>query len=359
MRDRARCRYQALLNQTFAAVRLHSYLDMKIVPTNQAQTLIYVVAPAEMSISLAFSLLPSTTGFLERDGLAAWRNGNSTFVMSYANKISHEVLRVSDACLLIIDGDIGVSPALIDTFREAQDLSIPLHIGVNGSISGRADFDEVLAICQRVLDPDAIARYLPIESDEGEGIAGLFDLLTTDLHVLTEFGIDARPSDPEHVSLTIDKRADIIEVLSHLGFSDEQLASLENGNPVSIPALEAAYHDAQLVEVTPLDDAVGKHIVNAWQSTLPARWIPTVEQAEEVRDVTTFDAPIGIGIAKGLARYWNSDRSVWLERMNSRGAISDAVDCHAIGGFMWVTDTNVGDTIRRGESTIVIRAPEF
>lgn len=332
---------------------------MKIVPTNTAQTLIYVVAPAEIPHSIAFSLMPSTSTPVEHSQLMAWKNGAGTWVLSDTHHVNRDLLTAADACVFVIDGNVGMNPAIIDLFREAQDLSLPIHIAVSHSVDGRADFDEVLAIVQRVLDPDAIGRYLPIESDEGDGIAGLFDLLATDLHVLTNGEIEIRSSDPEHVNLTVDKRADVIEILAHSGLSDEQFQSLASGNPISIPALEACYWENTIVKVTPIDEAVARNILTEWQSHVTARWLPTVDINNTVLDVENCEIPLGIGIAPGLARLWNSDRSVWLERINRKNAISDAIECTVLGGLLWASDIHIGDTIRPAESDALVKSPEF
>ena len=332
---------------------------MKIVPTNSAQTLIYVIAPAEIPTATAFSLFPATTSLRSRAGLAVWRNHAATWVLSDTNHVSRELFTSADACVFLIDGNVGMSPVVIDLFREAQDLSMPIQITVQNSIDGRADFDEVIAIVQRVLDEDAVGRYLPIESDEGEGIAGLFDLLTTDLHVLNENAIEIRPSDPEHVNLTIDKRADLIEVLAHYGLSDQQFESLASGNPISIPALESAYSNNDIVKVTPVDQSVARGILTEWQDQLPARWVPTVVLNDDVLDITDCTFPIGVGITNEIVRYWNSDRSVWLEKFTPKGSLSDAIDCTSIGGIMWIPGVRAGDTIRPAETSAVVHPPEF
>lgn len=295
---------------------------------------------------------------MEHSQLMAWKNSECTWVLSDTDHVNRDLLTAADACLFMIDGNVGMSPIIIDLFREAQDLSLPIHIAVNHSVDGRADFDEVLAIVQRVLDPDAIGRYLPIESDEGEGI-GLFDLLATDLHVLANGETEIRSSDPEHVNLTVDKRADVIEILAHYGLSDDQFESLASGNPISIPALEDCYWDNAIVKVTPIDQSVARNILTEWQSHVVNRWLPTVEINNSVIDVEHSDIPLGIGIAPGLARLWNSDRSIWLERINRRNAISDAMECSAIGGLLWARDIQVGDTIRPAETDLVVKAPEF
>lgn len=332
---------------------------MEIVPSNSLQTLIYVVAPSQMPHSLTNSLLPQGSRPFEHHHIMVWSVGATTWVLTDTDHINHNILECSDACLLIIDGNIGVSPQIIDAFREAQDASIPVCIGVHNSITGRADFDEVYAVVQRVMDEDALARYLPIESDEGEGIAGLFDLLTTDLHVLEDQHVTVRQSDPEHVSLTVDKRADLIEILAHLGLSDEQLSSMSAGNPVSIPALENAYSQSDFTKVIPLDAGVSRNVLVQWQDSLHPRWLPVVVNTDDIRSIDEVTFTIGLGIDKDLARVWNADRATWLERMTPKGSISDAIDCTIRGGFMWATGVSQNDTIRPAESQATVTRPNY
>lgn len=289
----------------------------------------------------------------------AWTVGTTTWVLTDTDHINHNILECADACLLIIDGNIGVSPQIIDTFREAQDASIPICVGVNNSINGRADFDEVYAVVQRVMDDDALARYLPIESDQDEGIAGLFDLLTTDLHVLEQNGIAIRQSDPEHVSLTVDKRADLIEILAHLGLSDDQLESMSAGNPISIPALEAAYNTSEVTQVIPIDAGVSRDVLVSWQKSLHPRWLPVVAGGEQTHSVDDVSFTVGLGIDKNLARVWNAQRSTWLERVTPKGSISDAIECTVRGSFMWATGLAKGDTIRPAESQVSVSNPNY
>lgn len=332
---------------------------MKIVPSNTAQTLIYVVAPVEIPHSTVFFLLPATSLSTSHEGVTVWRNGKSTWVLTDTEHTNGKILDSCDAAVFVIDGNVGMNPITIDLYRAAQDLSLPIHIAVHNSIAGRADFDEVVAIVRRVLDQDAVARYLPIESDEGDGIAGLFDLLTSDILLLTDGEITKHSSDPEHVNLTLDKRAELIEVLTHLALNDQQLESLNSGAPISIPKLENAFGLSGLTQITPIDEGAGKYILTDWQNHLSATWLPTVTNGESVSNIDEVSYPVGIAIAKGLVRFWNSDRAIWLERVNSRSAITDAIECRVKGGFMWVNQTTQGDYLRPAESKVKVNPPQF
>lgn len=332
---------------------------MEIVPSTPSQTLIYVVAPPEVPQTSVVSFLPHTGPASQQSHVMAWAAGCATWVLTDTQHVNQSILLASDACLFVIDGNLGVSPALIDACRLAIENSIPVGIGVLNSIHGRADFDEVLAVVQRVMDEDALARYLPIESDADEGIAGLFDLLTTDIHVLENDAMTLRQSDPEHVSLTAEKRADLIEVLAHFGLNDAQLDSLASGNPISIPALEQAYRESHTTMVIPIDEGVARKILSDWTIDIEPRWIPTATDAHSTQSVLDIDYTIGIGIDKGIARVWNTNRATWLERLNKHGAISDAIECTVRGGFMWASDVSEHDTIRPAESQVVVHAPTY
>lgn len=331
---------------------------MTIVPRTQLPLLVCALIPADSSTDAVLARLGCRI-HQGRLGNVVGRIHNVTVLPVKHDAIDKHVMLASDGIVLVIDGNQGVAPAVIDTWRELKDWDIPRHLGVLNSVTGRADFDEVVAIGERVLDDSLMVRFLPVENDASDGIDGMYDILTSELHVLTANGIFIRGSDPEHVALTADKREVLIEDIAHHSQSDELLNALTTGMPMSIPALEAAWNTPGIVSATPLDDNVGVHVLTTWYATLDARWLPTVDQGDITMSINETRDSLGIGISRNMARVWNNNRQTWFERVHGKHSPVTTDDCNVLGAVCFADGITEGDTLRPQHSEYLVREPRF
>ena len=331
---------------------------MTIVPRTQLPLLVCALIPADSNTDAVLEALGCRIQH-GRKGQKVGRFENVTVLPILQSDIDIRTILASDGVVLVIDGNLGVSPSAIDTWRELKDWDVPRHLGVLNSVTGRADFDEVIAIGERVLDDAMMVRYLPVENDDSNGIDGMYDILTSELHVLSSAGISIRSSDPEHVALTADKREVLIEDIAHHSQSDELLNALTSGMPMSIPALEAAWNTPGIVSATPLDDNVGVNVLAAWFKTLEARWMPVVIHADATISVNETSDVVGIGIGKNLARMWNNNRETWLERVQGKHSPVTTDDCNVLGALCFAVGIGFGDTLRPQHSDFLVREPLF
>jgi len=274
--------------------------------------------------------------------------------------ISETTIEASDALLMILDGERGLDPASVAVWNSAIDHSIPRHLGAVRAASGRADFDELVAIAVRVLEPDALVRYLPIESEDDDTFVGQYDLLTGDIHDCTNGTPEIRHGDPEHVALTADRRDDLFEELAHAGLADEFLDIHLQGLPVSIPGLVSAWNDDSIVAMTALDNGVGTHIVQEWLSGLCARWIPTVDSGGQLASVAETQERLGVGVGPDLARMWG-EQSVdeALELVHDDQELEPLVVEAQTSGVLLSTGLVAGQTVRVAGSDVTVLVPRF
>lgn len=169
-----------------------------------------------------------------------------------------------DGLVAIVDGEVGLHPDVAAAWGAARDASVPRLMVTVRAAAGRADFDELVAIAQRVAEPDLAVRYLPLYADDGEHYAGRFDVL----RLVVEVRGAALPADPEHLAATADAHDELVDLVAHAGLSDEALAAFTAGLPVSLPAIEEAWWDADVVKVLPGDDGLTADIVTQWVARL-------------------------------------------------------------------------------------------
>ncbi len=331
---------------------------MTIVPRTSSPLVVCALIPDAHEPTKALRLLGCSRVSV-RNGNAVGRLSNVTVLAVPYSQLVESLALASDGVVAIIDGNVGVSPALIDMWRSLVDWNVSRHIAVIGSANGRADFDEVVAIADRVMEESMLVRYLPIDNDDSTNLVGIFDVLTSEMHVLDDGKITVRSSDPEHVQLTNDKREALIEDIAHYDPSDALVTAFEGGMPLSIPALEQAWINPDIVSVTPIDNGVGAQVVAAWMSTLINRWSPVIHEGDTSIAVDEVSETVGIGVSRGIARIWHTDRSVLLERVHARRTPVSTDDFTVDGGLCFATGIELNDTIRPVHSSYLLSEPCF
>ena len=72
----------------------------------------------------------------------------------------------------------GMDAATVALWEECAAVGMPRAVAVTRLDHPRADFDETVALCQRVFGDNVLPLYLPMLGDDGESVAGLLGLIT-------------------------------------------------------------------------------------------------------------------------------------------------------------------------------------
>jgi elongation factor G len=120
-------------------------------------------------------------------------------------------LRAGDAALFVVSAVDGIDAATIALWEECAAVGMPRAVVVTRLDHPRADFDESVAICQRVFGDGVLPLYFPMHGDD-EQVAGLIGLLSQ--QVFDHSGgltPEIRQPDPEHLPLIETARSALIE----------------------------------------------------------------------------------------------------------------------------------------------------
>jgi elongation factor G len=120
-------------------------------------------------------------------------------------------LRAADAALFVVSAVDGVDATTVSLWEECAAVGMPRAVVVTRLDHQRADFDESVAICQRVFGDNVLPLYLPLLAEEG-GVAGLIGLLSKKVFDYSGgFPPKEREPDPEHLELIETARNALIE----------------------------------------------------------------------------------------------------------------------------------------------------
>ena len=275
--------------------------------------------------------------------------------------IDGNTLCAIDGFVLVLDADQGLSPEAIELWNVAVDFSVPRCIMVTNIINSRTDFDEMCAIAQRVLDPDVIVRYLPIESDDESVVVGAFDVLTNEIVTSSADNLQRVPGDPEHLELTSDRRVDLYEALTHLLPDDQTFDQGTSGMPINVHHLSAAYLHDECVPIFFAEPVVLTDGFDSWVSHRLSRWEPIIESHGLSVPLEDVDSPVGVGIGTGMARMYGPSvtADVALQATGQTGDIQ-ACNPELLGaGLIVDSRLTLGDSIATTHSGLVARLPEF
>ena len=121
-------------------------------------------------------------------------------------------LRAADAVLFVVSAAGGLDAVTAQLWAECASLGIPRAVVVSQLDKPRADFDEAVALCQRLLDEAVVPLHLPMHDDDGS-VAGLITLLDPRVVDHSSGTRVERAADPEHVTLTEGLRSDLLEAV--------------------------------------------------------------------------------------------------------------------------------------------------
>ncbi|MEV1013546.1 MULTISPECIES: elongation factor G-like protein EF-G2 [unclassified Micromonospora] len=121
-------------------------------------------------------------------------------------------LRAADAALFVVSAAGGMDAATVALWEECAAVDMPRAVAVTRLDAPRADFDETVALCQRVFGDNVMPLYLPMLGDDGVSTEGLLGLITCRVFDYTAgLPADVRDPDPEHQRAIDESRDELIE----------------------------------------------------------------------------------------------------------------------------------------------------
>lgn len=121
-------------------------------------------------------------------------------------------LRAADAALFVVSSVDGMDAATAALWEECASVGMPRAVAVTRLDHQRADFDETVALCQRVFGDNVLPLYLPMLGDDGESTVGLMGLITKRVFDYTDgYPPQVREPDPEHLPAIEEARNELIE----------------------------------------------------------------------------------------------------------------------------------------------------
>lgn len=157
------------------------------------------------------------------------------------------LLEAADAALLVVASPQGLDGATAALWERCGEAGLPRAVCVTQLDLPRADFDETVAVLQRVLGDELHPLALPMLDDD-ERVAGLIGLLDLQVVDRSTGRAQVRAADPAHVALVEGLRADLVEAV---------LADSEDGDLLDA-YLEGAEPDSGVLR-RELHGAVGRH----------------------------------------------------------------------------------------------------
>jgi len=119
-------------------------------------------------------------------------------------------LRAADAALFVVSAADGIDGTTQLLWEECAAVGMPRAVVITKVDSTRADFESMVATCQRVFGDGVLPLYLPMHTDDG-GVGGLLGLLSQQVYDYSSGARVERDPDPEHLPLIADARNALIE----------------------------------------------------------------------------------------------------------------------------------------------------
>ncbi|RKN39404.1 elongation factor G-like protein EF-G2 [Micromonospora endolithica] len=166
-------------------------------------------------------------------------------------------LRAADAALFVVSAVDGMDAATAALWEECAAVDMPRAVAVSRLDHPRADFDEAVALCQRVFGDNVMPLYLPMLGDDGTSTVGLLGLITRRVFDYTAgLPADVREPDPEHQPAIAESRNELIEGIiaesEDETLMDRYLDGEDIGTDVLVEDLEKAVARGHFYPVVPV-----------------------------------------------------------------------------------------------------------
>jgi elongation factor G len=169
-------------------------------------------------------------------------------------------LRAADAALFVVSAADGLDGSTQLLWEECAAVGLPRAVVVTKLDAARADFDEMVLICQRVFGDGVAPLYLPL-LDDNEQVAGLIGLLSQQIFDYSDGGRTVATADPEHLELIEPARNALIEGIiaesEDETLMDRYLGGEEIDVKVLIDDLETAVARGHFYPVLPVSALTG------------------------------------------------------------------------------------------------------
>src|SRR5205809_2095774 len=166
-------------------------------------------------------------------------------------------LRAADAVLCVVSSVDGMDAATAALWEECAAVGMPRAVAVARLDHQRADFDETVALCQRVFGDNVLPLYLPLHGDDGHSVVGLIGLISQRVFDYSAgYPPAMREPDPEHQDAIGDPRNGLLEGIiaesEDESLMDRYLAGEEIETDVIIDDLEKAVARGSFYPVVPV-----------------------------------------------------------------------------------------------------------
>ena len=118
-------------------------------------------------------------------------------------------------------------------WEECAAIGMPRAVAVTKLDAGRADFEDTVAICQRVFGEGVMALYLPLHGDD-ESIVGNLGLLSQQIYDYSSGEPVGRAAESEHRELIEGHRSDLIEAIIQESEDDTLLDRYLDGEDIDL-----------------------------------------------------------------------------------------------------------------------------
>jgi elongation factor G len=238
---------EALLHATATIGRLGSVTDGTTVSD-------FDPAEVKQQRSVSLSVAP-----IEHDGVKV----NLLDTPGYADFVGElrAGLRAADAALFVVSAVDGVDATTVALWEECAAVGMPRAVVVTRLDHQRADFDESLAVCQRVFGDGVLPLYLPLAGDDGQ-VAGLIGLLSRRVMDYSGgFPPKEHDPEPEHVELIDNARNALIEGIiaesEDESLMDRYLGGEDIDMDILVDDLETAVARGSFFPVVPVSALAG------------------------------------------------------------------------------------------------------
>ncbi len=171
-------------------------------------------------------------------------------------------LRAADAALFVVSAVDGMDAATVALWDECASVGMPRAVAVTRLDHPRADFDETVALCQRVFGDNVLPLYLPMLGDDGASVDGLLGLITSRVFDYTAgHPPTVREPDPEHLPAIEESRGELLEGIIAESEDETLMERYLSGEDIEtstiIADLEKAVANGSFYPVIPVSAVTG------------------------------------------------------------------------------------------------------